>query len=272
MKSHHPPSRNPAWLILAIMLLVPGPAFAQETKPFSLPPGWVPPTSIGLFAEPQLLRKLANASDGSLTGERDPQDGPYAELGHMISGSGWLSAGPGYRHHVLGGAALVDLSAAVSTNLYKMAQGRIGWPHVAHDRLALGAQVIYRDMVQVNYFGVGPDSLEADREAKKIEAEAVEEAAVAAMHHDALVRLVRSLVVRLEKLEAVANAFPGVDKSYALQAGREIRIFVQPNTVTDDEAMQLARNISKKIEQELQYPGQIKVIVVREMRAVEYAK
>ena len=77
---------------------------------------------------------------------------------------------------------------------------------------------------------------------------------------------------RLEKLEAVANAFPGVDKSYALQAGREIRIFVQPNIVTDDEAMQLARNISKKIEQELQYPGQIKVIVVREMRAVEYAK
>ena len=77
---------------------------------------------------------------------------------------------------------------------------------------------------------------------------------------------------RLEKLETVANAFPGVDKSYALQAGREIRIFVQPNAVTDDEAMQLARNISKKIEQELQYPGQIKVTVVRELRVVEYAK
>lgn len=77
---------------------------------------------------------------------------------------------------------------------------------------------------------------------------------------------------RLEKLETVANAFPGVDKSYALQAGREIRIFVQPTSVTDDEAVQLARNISKKIEQELQYPGQIKVTVVRETRAVEYAK
>jgi ribonucrease Y len=77
---------------------------------------------------------------------------------------------------------------------------------------------------------------------------------------------------RLEKLETVANAFPGVDKSYALQAGREIRVFVQPNTVTDDEAVQMARNISKKIEQELQYPGQIKVTVVRETRAVEYAK
>jgi ribonuclease Y len=77
---------------------------------------------------------------------------------------------------------------------------------------------------------------------------------------------------RLENLETVANAFPGVDKSYALQAGREIRIFVQPTAVTDDEAVQLARNISKKIEQELQYPGQIKVTVVRETRAVEYAK
>jgi len=77
---------------------------------------------------------------------------------------------------------------------------------------------------------------------------------------------------RLEKLETVANAFPGVDKSYALQAGREIRIFVQPNTVTDDEAVQLARSISQKIEQELQYPGQIKVTVVRETRVVEYAK
>ena len=77
---------------------------------------------------------------------------------------------------------------------------------------------------------------------------------------------------RLEKLEAVANAFTGVDKSYALQAGREIRVFVQPQTVSDDEAVQLARTISKKIEQELQYPGQIKVIVFRETRAVEYAK
>jgi ribonuclease Y len=79
-------------------------------------------------------------------------------------------------------------------------------------------------------------------------------------------------VQRLEKLEALANAFPGVEKSYALQAGREIRVFVQPNSVSDDEAVQLARNISKKIEQELQYPGQIKVTVVREKRAVEYAK
>lgn len=77
---------------------------------------------------------------------------------------------------------------------------------------------------------------------------------------------------RLEKLEAIANTFPGVEKSYALQAGREIRVLVEPGKITDNEATALARSISKKIEQELQYPGQIKVTVIREMRAVEYAK
>jgi ribonuclease Y len=77
---------------------------------------------------------------------------------------------------------------------------------------------------------------------------------------------------RLEKLETTANSFPGVEKSFALQAGREIRVIVEPAQISDDEAVKLARDISKKIEQELQYPGQIRVTVVREMRAVEYAK
>ena len=77
---------------------------------------------------------------------------------------------------------------------------------------------------------------------------------------------------RLEKLEAIANGFPGVEKSYALQAGREIRVLVEPAKISDNEAMQLARSICKKIEGELQYPGQIKVTVVRETRVVEYAK
>jgi ribonuclease Y len=77
---------------------------------------------------------------------------------------------------------------------------------------------------------------------------------------------------RLEKLEALATGFPGVEKCYALQAGREIRVLVEPGKINDDEAVQLARNISKKVEQELQYPGQIKVTVIRETRAVEFAK
>ena len=77
---------------------------------------------------------------------------------------------------------------------------------------------------------------------------------------------------RLEKLEKLATTFRGVDKCFALQAGREIRVIVHPQELNDDEALQLAREISKRIEQELQYPGQIKVTVVRETRAVEYAK
>ena len=79
-------------------------------------------------------------------------------------------------------------------------------------------------------------------------------------------------VKRLEKLEAIAESFAGVDKSYAIQAGREVRVLVQPDKVNDHEAISLARNICKKIESELQYPGQIKVIVVRETRSVEYAR
>ncbi|MBE6936096.1 MAG: ribonuclease Y [Ruminococcaceae bacterium] len=79
-------------------------------------------------------------------------------------------------------------------------------------------------------------------------------------------------IKRLEKLEAIANEFPGVEKSFAIQAGREIRIMVNPETVTDDNMVLLARDLAKKIESELEYPGQIKVSVMRETRAVDYAK
>ncbi|MBE0415197.1 MAG: ribonuclease Y [Dehalococcoidia bacterium] len=77
---------------------------------------------------------------------------------------------------------------------------------------------------------------------------------------------------RLESLENLADSFPGVEKSYAIQAGREIRIMVKPTEIDDLEAMRLARDIVKKIEETLAYPGQIKVTVIRETRAVDYAK
>jgi ribonuclease Y len=77
---------------------------------------------------------------------------------------------------------------------------------------------------------------------------------------------------RLEELERIVNEFRGVEKSYAVQAGREIRIMVQHDLVSDDEASRMAREIAKKIENEMTYPGQIKVTVIREMRAVDYAK
>ena len=81
-----------------------------------------------------------------------------------------------------------------------------------------------------------------------------------------------SYIKRLETLEALCNGFEGVESSYAVQAGREVRILVQPDKVGDDQVILLARNVAKKIENELDYPGQIKVSVIRESRATEYAK
>ena len=81
-----------------------------------------------------------------------------------------------------------------------------------------------------------------------------------------------SYIKRLETLEALCNGFEGVESSYAVQAGREVRILVQPDKVSDDEVILLARNVAKKVENELDYPGQIKVSVIRESRATEYAK
>lgn len=83
---------------------------------------------------------------------------------------------------------------------------------------------------------------------------------------------VENYLKRLQELEALVNAFPGVDKSYALQAGREIRIFVTPEKISDVEAKLMARDVATKIEQELKYPGEIKVTMIRETRIIEYAR
>ena len=79
-------------------------------------------------------------------------------------------------------------------------------------------------------------------------------------------------VKRLEALEEVASSFPGIEKSYAIQAGREVRILVKPDAVDDSSTSRLARDIVKKIEENLAYPGLIKVTVIRETRSIEYAK
>lgn len=83
--------------------------------------------------------------------------------------------------------------------------------------------------------------------------------------------ILESYIKRLEKLEGIADSFKGVSKAFALQAGREIRIMVESETVSDEEAIWLSKDIAKRIENELQYPGQIKVTVIRETRAVDYA-
>ena len=112
-----------------------------------------------------------------------------------------------------------------------------------------------------------------DYEPQTVEAVLVTAAdAISAARPGARRETLEAYIKRLEKLEEIANSYEGVDKSFAIQAGREIRIMVKPEKINDEEIHLLARDITKKIEEELEYPGQIKVSIIRETRAVEYAK
>jgi ribonuclease Y len=84
--------------------------------------------------------------------------------------------------------------------------------------------------------------------------------------------MIETYVRRLEELERISNSFQGVEKSYAVQAGREIRIIVQTDVISDEQAAVMSREVAKKIESEMTYPGQIKVTVIREVRTVDYAR
>jgi len=112
-----------------------------------------------------------------------------------------------------------------------------------------------------------------DVEPKTIIAVLVQAAdAVSAARPGARRENVENYIRRLQKLEELTGSYPGVEKAFAIQAGREVRIMVKPEEVTEDNMIILARDIANKIEAELEYPGQIKVNVIRETKAVEYAK
>ena len=112
-----------------------------------------------------------------------------------------------------------------------------------------------------------------DIEAKTIVACLVQAAdAISAARPGARRENVQNYIKRLEKLEEIATSFDGVEKSYAIQAGREVRIMVKPDVVSDDQMTIIAHDVVKKIEDEVEYPGQIKVHIIRENRAIEYAK
>ncbi|ABK62001.1 ribonuclease Y [Clostridium novyi] len=112
-----------------------------------------------------------------------------------------------------------------------------------------------------------------DVEYESIEAILVQAAdAISAARPGARRETLEAYIKRLEKLEEIANSYEGVEKSYAIQAGREVRIMVKPEDIDDYGCIEMSKNIVKRIESELEYPGQIKVNIIREVRAVEYAK
>ena len=112
-----------------------------------------------------------------------------------------------------------------------------------------------------------------DVEPKSIEAILVQAAdAISASRPGARRETLEAYIKRLEKLEEIANSFDGVETSYAIQAGREVRLIVKPDKVSDSEMVVMAREVAKRVENEMEYPGQIKVNVIRETRAVDYAK
>jgi len=128
-------------------------------------------------------------------------------------------------------------------------------------------------------YGENPEVLHAiaahhgDEEPHTIEAMVVQAAdAISAARPGARRETLEAYIKRLTRLEEIANSFQGVEKAYAVQAGREIRVAVKPERVDDLHMVRLARDVAKKIESELEYPGQVKVIIIRETRAVEYAK
>jgi outer membrane protein assembly factor BamA len=102
-------------------------------------------------------RSVTWVSDKLADGSGSSKDGFYPEVG-MVPGAGWLSVGPGYRHHLFGDAAVVSASAAMSTRHYAMMQSQVEWPTLFSNRLSLGVAGKYQDFTQINYFGVGPDS------------------------------------------------------------------------------------------------------------------
>ena len=112
-----------------------------------------------------------------------------------------------------------------------------------------------------------------DVEAKTVIACLVQAAdAISAARPGARRENIESYIKRLEKLEEITGSYPGVETSYAIQAGREVRVMVKPEQVSEDDMVILARELAKRIESELEYPGQIKVHVLRETKVIEYAK
>jgi Omp85 superfamily domain len=118
----------------------------------------------GVLNDPKLLTAALDIARDKLgDGQGEPKNGWYPEVSNMVTGAGWVAAGPGYRRLFSNDRVLFDSSAALSWHLYKMAQGRVELPKLADDHLVVGVQGMWQDETQVNYFGLGSNSTEDDR-------------------------------------------------------------------------------------------------------------
>lgn len=169
--------------------------------------------------------------------------------------------------HEIGADARLAKRAGLLHDIGKAIDHEVEGPHIQ-----IGADLAkkYRENADVVH---AIAAHHGDIEAKTVEAVLVQAAdAVSAARPGARKEALDNYVKRLEALEEIANSFAGVERSFAIQAGREVRIIVKPDDVDDAGTALLARDIVKKIEKDLDYPGQIKVNVIRETRSVEYAK
>jgi len=156
--------------IAATLLLVVGAAVggrAQQppaTSAAAAAPSQQTELPAGLLPEPHALSQAVDFAGRWLDGGgQAPRDGLYPDFGDLVTGAGWISAGPGYRRHLLDDRLFVDGSAAISWRAYKKVEGRVELPRLAGDRLTAGFHAEWQDLTQVNYFGIGPGSSEADR-------------------------------------------------------------------------------------------------------------
>ncbi|WP_071061547.1 ribonuclease Y [Andreesenia angusta] len=167
----------------------------------------------------------------------------------------------------LGADVRIAKRAGLLHDLGKAVDHEMEGPHVD---IGVDLAKRYRESKEVIH---GIEAHHGDVEPQTVEAVLVQAAdAISAARPGARRETLEAYIKRLEKLEEIANSFEGVEKSFAIQAGREVRIMVKPEIVNDSQTVATAREIVKRIENELEYPGQIKVNLIRETRAVEYAK
>src|SRR5262249_50676857 len=129
----------------------------------------LPDSPYGFLPEPSFITRGVNFFDRHASVSEGAKDGFYLELGNMITGAGWISAGPGYRKLLFNKNAVGTASAAVSVRLYRMGQATVEFPHLIGDHFKFGVQTMFRDALQVNYFGLGNESLESKRSGYRLQ-------------------------------------------------------------------------------------------------------